>query len=118
MNKSTILVGYLLAVTTATSALARPTRCITSFALTCRSPEIIVAMIIRANKSYIATSDEGSLADGTYQSSRSAYRFVSGGLKDRSLVKRQGQFYLVGANSETRTSTPTKFDGALHCVRS
>jgi hypothetical protein len=118
MNKSTILVGYLLAVTTATSALARPTRCITSFALTCRSPEIIVAMIIRANKSYIATSDEGSLADGTYQSSRSAYRFVSGGLKDRSLVRRQGQFYLVATKFEDKTSEMAEFDGALRCARS
>jgi hypothetical protein len=84
----------------------------------CLSKEPITIVTIRSNQTYGATSISGVLADGTYQFGGIVYRFNSGGLKDKSILWKEGKVYLVDTKAEDKAAELTKFDGALVCVRS
>jgi hypothetical protein len=120
MKKSiTSLLACCFAIGTCTSVFAAPKSCpLRSLIFNCLSKGPITIVSVRSNQTYGATSNAGSLADGTYKFGGTAYRFTSGGLKDKSLFWEQGKVYLVDTKSEAKAAELAKFDGAVVCVRS
>jgi hypothetical protein len=120
MKKSiTILLNCCLVVGSSTSVFAAPKSCpLKSLIFNCLSKGPITIVSVRSNQTYGATSNSGSLADGTYRFGGTAYRFTSGGLKDKSIFWEQGKVYLVDTKSEAKAAELAKFDGAAVCVRS
>jgi hypothetical protein len=120
MKKSTpILMSCVLAIGYSTSVFAAPKGCaLKSLIFNCLSKGPITIVAVRSNRTYGATSNAGSLADGTYQFGGTAYRFTSGGLKDKSIFWKEGKVYLVDTQAEGNAAELAKSDGALVCVRS
>jgi hypothetical protein len=109
--------GFILSIST--SAFAAPKSCpLKSLIFNCLSKGPITIVAVRSNQTYGATSNSGSLADGTYRFGGTAYRFTSGGLKDKSIIWKEGKIYLVETKAEDRAAELVKFDGAATCVRS
>jgi hypothetical protein len=118
MRKNTIFLSILLAISTNTSALAAPQTCTPKLLIfNCLSRGPITIVSIRGNQTYMASSNSGTLADGAYQVGGAAYRFTSGGLKDKSIVRQQGNFYLVETQAEARAAELATSDGALVCTK-
>ncbi len=118
MKKLMVLLGCLVATISNGSALAAPQTCITkSLIFNCVSRGPITIVSIKANFSYMATSNAGALPDGTYKIVGSAYRFTSGGLQDQSIVQQQGNLYLVATKAEAKAAELAASDGALVCTR-
>jgi hypothetical protein len=120
MKKSiTTLLSCCLFVSTSTSAFAAPKSCpLKSLIFNCLSKGPITIVAVRSNQTYGATSNSGALADGTYRFGGTAYRFASGGLKDKSIIWKEGKIYLVETKAEDKAEELVKFDGAATCVRS
>lgn len=120
MKKSiTILLSCCLVVSTSTSVFGAPKSCpLKSLIFNCLSKGPITIVAVRSNQTYGATSNSGSLTDGTYRFGGTAYRFTSGGLKDKSIVWKEGKVYLVDTKAENKAAELAKFDGAAVCVRS
>jgi hypothetical protein len=117
MKKSTVFLGCLLAIITNGSALAAPQTCTTkSLTFNCVSRGPITIVAIKANFSYMATSNNGALPDGAYKIVGSAYRFTSGGLQDKSIVQQQGKLYLVATKSEAKAAELAASDAAIACI--
>lgn len=119
MKKSTIVLGCLLATTSSTAwarmaKIARPSLSITFNCLT-RGSGIKVAL--KSKKTYTATSKVSPLADGIYTTVGPAYRFKTGGLKGQSIVRQQGNYYLVETQSEAQAARLAAADGALFCTK-
>ena len=103
---------------TSTSVFAAPKSCpLKSLIFNCLSKGPITIVAVRSNQTYGATSNSGALADGNYRFGGTAYRFTSGGLKDKSIVWKAGKIYLVNTKSEDKAEELVKFDGAATCVR-
>lgn len=116
---TTILLSCLLTISTGTSVFAAPKSCpLKSIIFNCLSKGPITIVAVRSNQTYGATSNSGTLADGTYKFGGTAYRFISGGLKDKSIFWKEGKVYLVDTKAEDKAAELAKFDGALVCVRS
>lgn len=120
MKKSTTtLLSCCLFLSTSTLAFAAPKSCpLKSLTFNCLSKGPIAIVAVRSNKTYAVASNAGSLADGTYQFGGTAYRFTSGGLKNKSIFWKEGKIYLVDTKDEDRAEELVKFDGAATCVRS
>jgi hypothetical protein len=120
MQKSiTTLLSGCLVLSTSTSAFAAPNSChLKSLIFNCLSKGPITIVAVRSNQTYGATSNSGSLADGAYRFGGTAYRFTSGGLKDKSIIWKESKIYLVDTSAENRAAELVKFDGAATCVRS
>jgi hypothetical protein len=118
MHKSLIIYSCLLAITTAASAFAAPPHCDPkSLTFNCRSRGPNTTVAIKGNQTYSATTNSGAVEEGNYKVVGSAYRFISGGLKDQSIVQQKGGMYLVATASETKAAELAKSDGALVCTR-
>jgi hypothetical protein len=118
MNKSLLTLSCLMAVTTAASAVAAPLHCDPkSLTFNCRSRGPNTTVFIKGNQTYSATTNSGAVEEGDYKVVGSAYRFISGGLKDQSIVQQKGGMYLVATASETKAAELAKSDGALVCTR-
>ncbi len=108
-----------MVVSTSTSVFGAPKSCpLKSLIFNCLSKGPITIVAVRSNQTYGATSNSGSLTDGTYRFGGTAYRFTSGGLKDKSIVWKEGKVYLVDTKAENKAAELAKFDGAAVCVRS
>ncbi len=120
MQKSiTTLLSCCLVFSTCNSVFAAPQNCpLKSLIFNCLSKGPITIVAVRSNQTYGATSNSGALADGTYRFGGTAYRFTSGGLKDKSIVWKAGKIYLVDTKVEDKAAELVKFDGAATCVRS
>jgi hypothetical protein len=118
MKKSiTTLLSCCLVLSTSTSAFAAPKSCpLKSLIFNCLSKGPITIVAVRSNQTYGATSNAGSLA--TYRFGGTAYRFTSGGLKDKSIFWKEGKVYLLDTKDEDKAAELVKFDGAATCVRS
>jgi hypothetical protein len=120
MKKSiTTLLNCCFIISTCTSVFAAPKSCpLKSLIFNCLSKGPITIVAVRSNQTYGATSNSGSLADGAYRFGGTAYRFTSGGLKDKSIYWKEGKVYLVDTKDEDKAAELVKFDGAATCVRS
>jgi hypothetical protein len=115
----TTLLNCCFILSTCTSVFAAPKSCpLKSLIFNCLSKGPITIVSVRSNQTYGATSNSGTLADGTYKFGGTAYRFTSGGLKDKSIFWKEGKVYLVDTQSESKAAELAEFDGALVCVRS
>jgi hypothetical protein len=113
------LLSFYLILSSSASAFAAPKSCpLKSLIFNCLSKGPITIVAVRSNQTYGATSNSGALADGAYRFGGTAYRFTSGGLKDRSIVWKAGKVYLVDTKAEKKAAELAKFDGAAVCVRS
>jgi hypothetical protein len=68
-------------------------------------------IVLRANNKYDAKQQIGR-----YQQSKVGYRFFTGPLKGQSIVRQQGNTYLVSTKSEARAAELAAADGALFCT--
>jgi hypothetical protein len=68
-------------------------------------------IVLRANNKYDAKQKIGR-----YQQSKVGYRFFTGPLKGQSIVRQQGNTYLVSTKSEARAAELAAADGALFCT--
>lgn len=106
-------------MSSSTSVFAAQKGCpLKSLIFNCLSKGPVTIVAVRSNQTYGAKSNTGSLADGVYKFGGTAYRFTSGGLKDKSILWKAGKVYLVDTQSEANAAELVKSDGALVCVRS
>lgn len=68
-------------------------------------------IVLRANGKYNVKNRQGK-----YQPSRRGYRFLTGALKGQSIVRQEGNIYLVSTKDEARAAELAAADGALLCT--
>jgi hypothetical protein len=68
-------------------------------------------ILLRANGYYTAQSESGK-----YQVSDRGYQFLSGALRDRTIVRSKQSSYLIGTNDRTKASSISEIENALSCT--
>lgn len=124
MKLSPILLGGLLAISATSTAFAGQKESSTETAVgkkaltfKCQTRGSSVTVVLKPNLKYNATSTVSTTPTmGNYViAAGPAYRFKTGGLKDSSIVKQAGNFYLVATINEAKAAQLAASDGALFC---
>jgi hypothetical protein len=120
MKLSPILLGCLLVISSSNSAFAG--KAIPKIAagqtinFKCQTRGSTANFVLKPNLKYSATSNIGAPTNGNYVvAAGPAYRFKTGGLKNSSIVKQNGTFYLVATAQEAKAAQLAAADGALVC---
>jgi hypothetical protein len=84
----------------------------------CRSRGPSIGEIsLQANGKYtVATGNRTAQQVGKYAPTPSGYRFINGKLKGQSIVRQQGNIYLVSTKNAARAAEIAAADGALFCT--
>jgi hypothetical protein len=77
----------------------------------CRSRASIGEIVLQANGKYTLAKQTGK-----YAPTPSGYRFSSGKLKGQSIVRQQGNIYLVSTQNAAKAAEVAAADGALFCT--
>jgi hypothetical protein len=120
MKISPILLGCLLVISSGNIAFAgKATPQIAAgqtINFKCQTRGSTANFVLKPNLKYSATSNVGVPTKGNYVvAAGPAYRFKTGGLKNSSIVKQNGTFYLVATAQEAQAAQLAAADGALVC---
>jgi hypothetical protein len=120
MKLSPILLGCILALSSGNIAFA--TKAAPKIAagqtinFKCQTRGSTANFILKPNFKYSANSNVGAPTNGNYVvAAGPTYRFKTGGLKDSSIVKQGGTFYLVATAQEANAAQLAATDRALVC---
>jgi hypothetical protein len=120
MKLSPILLGCILVISSGSIAFAGKVapKIATGQAINfkCQTRGSIVNVVLKPNLKYKATTNVSSPVSGNYVvAAGPAYRLTSGGLKDSSIVKQGGTFYLVATAQEANAAQLAAVDKAVAC---
>lgn len=115
-----ILLGCLLVISSGSSAFAGKAAHKAATGQTinfnCQTRGSTASFVLKPNLKYTATSTVGPPTNGNYVvAAGPTYRFKTGGLKNSSIVKQGGTFYLVATAQEAKAAQLAAADGALVC---
>lgn len=75
-----------------------------------------MTVVLKPNLKYNVTTNVSPPTNGNYIiASSSTYRLKTGGLKNNSIVKQAGTFYLVATPQEANAAKLAETDGAVVC---
>jgi hypothetical protein len=120
MKLSLILLSCILAISTGHSAFAgKATPKVAAgqtITFKCQTRGSTVNLVLKPNLKYSATTNVSSPTSGNYVTvAGPTYRLKTGGLKDSSIVKQGGTFYLVATKNEANAAQLAAADGAIAC---
>jgi hypothetical protein len=122
MKLSSMLLGCVLVISSgniAFAGMATP-QIVTGQTITfnCQTRGSAVTVMLKPNLKYSATSNVNAPTNGNYVTAAGpAYRFKTGSLKNSSIVKQGGNFYLVATANEATAAQLAAADGALFCTK-